>query len=240
MGNGRATAILFAREGARVVVADVVPEWVEGTRAAIAAEGGEVTAVVADVTKPEECRRCVETALERYGALHLLFNNVGVGCQGTVVDLSEEEWQRVIAVNLMGMVHVSRYAIPHMKAAGGGSITNVSSVTAVRPKSGVSSAGYTVTKAAVVGLTRAMALDHAGDNIRVNCIMPGLVYTPRVAGRITEEMREIRRTSTPLPLEGQAWDVAWAAVYLASDEARWVTGVVLPVDGGFLLTSAPN
>jgi NAD(P)-dependent dehydrogenase (short-subunit alcohol dehydrogenase family) len=134
---------------------------------------------------------------------------------------------------------MSRYAIPHMQAGGGGSIINVSSVAALRPKRTSSSAPYTVSKAAVVGLTTAMALDHAKDNIRVNCIMPGLIWTPRVAaGRAAA--REIRRASTPLPVEGEAWDIAWAAVYLASDEARFVTGVVLPVAGGFLLTSAPH
>ena len=132
-----------------------------------------------------------------------------------------------------------RYAIPHMKNAGSGSIINVSSVTALRPKPGRSSAQYTVNKSAVVGLTRALALDHADDNIRANCIMPGLMWTPRLASA-SSDAREMRRTSTPLPVEGQSWDIGNAALFLASDEARFITGITLPVDGGFLLTSAPK
>ncbi len=237
LGNGKATAVLFAREGARVVLADAVDEWMDGTRAAIAAEGGEAVAVVADVTKSEDCQRVADLALARYGVVHVLFNNVGISGPGTVESASDEMWRRVMDANVTGMVKMSRCVLRPMRAAGGGSIINVSSVTALRPKG---MAPYTVSKAAVVGLTHAMALDHAHDRVRVNCIMPGLVHTPRVAQHISPEMRETRRTSTPLQIEGEAWDVAWAAVYLASDEARWVTGIVLPVDGGFLLTSAPN
>ena len=155
------------------------------------------------------------------------------------MDATEEDWLRSASINLMSVINMSRYAVPQMMSGGGGSIINVSSVTALRPKTRSSSAPYTVNKSAVVGLTRAMAVDHAADNIRVNCIMPGLMWTPRVASGSTG-MRETRRTSTPLPVEGQSWDIGWAALYLASDEARFVTGIVLPVDGGFLLTSAPN
>ncbi len=239
VGNGAATAILMAREGARVVLVDAVLEWAEATRVRIEAEGGSAMSVVADVTKPEDCGRAVEAALERYGALHVLHNNVGGGGRGSVVEASDDDWQRSAAINLMSAVHMSRHAIPHMKSTGGGAIVNVSSVTALRPKRESSSVLYSVNKAAIVGLTQAMALDHAGDNIRVNCIMPGLMWTPRVAHG-APRMRETREASTPLPLEGEGWDIAWAAVYLASDEARFVTGVVIPVDGGFLLTSAPN
>ena len=239
VGNGAATAILMAREGARVVLVDAVLEWAEATRVRIEAEGGTAVSVVAEVTNPEDCERAVETALETYGALHVLHNNVGGGGRGSVVEATDEDWQRSAAVNLMSAVHMSRPAIPHMKSTGGGSIVNVSSVTALTPKRESSSVLYTVNKAAIVGLTQAMALDHAGDNIRVNCIMPGLMWTPRVAHGASD-MRETRGSSTPLPLEGEGWDIAWAAVYLASDEARFVPGVVIPVDGGFLLTSAPN
>ena len=240
VGNGAATAILLAREGAKVVLVDAVPEWVEATRDTIEAEAGEAITAVADVTSPQECRRAVETAVETYGSLHILHNNVGGGhVWKSVIEAGDDDWHRSAAVNLMSMVYMSRYSIPHMKSSGGGSVINVSSVTALRPKTESSSALYTVNKTAVVGLTKAMALDHARDNIRVNCIMPGLMWTPRHWGR-SAQARETRRTSTPLPVEGESWDIAWAAVYLASDEARFVTGVVLPVDGGFLLTSAPN
>jgi NAD(P)-dependent dehydrogenase (short-subunit alcohol dehydrogenase family) len=209
-------------------------------RAIIEEEGGDAITATADVTNPEECQRAIDTAVERFGGLHILHNNVGGGGgRGSVVEATEETWQRSISINLMSMVNMSRYAIPHMISSGGGAIINVSSVSAPRPKAGKSSAPYTVNKAAVVGLTSAMALDHAGDNIRVNCIMPGLIWTPRVA-RGPAGSREIRQTSTPLPVEGESWDIGWAAVYLASDEAKFVTGIVLPVDGGFLLTSSPN
>ena len=239
VGNGAAAAIVFAREGARVALVDAVQEWAEATRAIIEEEGGEAMTAVADVTNSEECRSAIDAALDRFGGLHILHNNVGGGGFGSVVDATEEDWLRSASINLMSIINMSRYAVPQMKTGGGGCIVNVSSVSALRPKTRVSSATYTVNKSAVVGLTRAMAIDHAADNIRVNCIMPGLMWTPRVASGPTE-MRETRRTSTPLPVEGQSWDIGWAALYLASEEARFVTGIVLPVDGGFLLTSAPN
>ncbi len=239
VGNGAATAIVFARQGARVALVDAVGEWADATRAIIAEEGGEAMTAAADVTNPDECRGVVDAVVERFGALHILHNNVGGGgAAGGVVEATPEDWMRSASVNLMSMINMCRYAIPHMRAAGGGAIVNVSSVTALRPKAGRSSAPYTVNKSAVVGLTRAMALDHAADNIRVNCIMPGLMWTPRVASGAAE--RDTRSASTPLPVEGAGWDIGNAALFLASDEARFVTGVTLPVDGGFLLTSAPN
>lgn len=240
VGNGAAAAILFAREGARVVLVDAVREWADTTREIIEEEGGDAMTAVADVTNPDDCARVVEAAVERYGSLHILHNNVGGGGgSGSVVDATEEDWSRSMSVNLMSMINMSRWAVPQMRVSGGGSIVNVSSVTALRPKTMRSSAPYTVNKSAVVGLTRAMAVDHAADNIRVNCIMPGLMWTPRLEHG-SPDAREMRRTSTPLPVEGQGWDIGWAALYLASDEARFVTGITLPVDGGFLLTSAPN
>ena len=240
VGNGAAAAILFAREGARVVLVDAVHEWADATRDIIEEEGGNAMTAVADVTNPDDCARVVEAAVERYGGLHILHNNVGGGGgSGSVVDATEEDWSRSVSVNLMSMINMSRWAVPQMRVSGGGSIINVSSVTALRPKTMRSSAPYTVNKSAVVGLTRAMAIDHAADNIRVNCIMPGLMWTPRLEHG-SPDAREMRRTSTPLPIEGQGWDIGWAALYLASNEARFVTGITLPVDGGFLLTSAPN
>ena len=239
VGNGAATAIVFARQGARVALVDAVGEWADATRAIIAEEGGEAISAVADVTNPDECRAVVDNVAERFGALHILHNNVGGGgAAGSVEDATPEDWLHSASVNLMSMINMCRYAIPRIKAAGGGAIINVSSVTALRPKAMRSSAPYTVNKSAVVGLTRAMALDHAADNIRVNCIMPGLMWTPRVASGAAQ--RDMRSESTPLPVEGQGWDIGNAALFLASDEARFITGVTLPVDGGFLLTSAPN
>ena len=239
VGNGAAAAIVFAREGAKVVLVDAVREWAEATQAIIEEEGGEAMTAVADVTNSEDCRSVVDATVDRFGGLHILHNNVGGGGGASVVDATDEDWLRSSSINLMSIINICRFTVPKMQSGGGGSIINVSSVTALRPKSRSSLAPYTVNKSAVVGLTRAMAVDHAADNIRVNCIMPGLMWTPRVASGSTD-MRETRRTSTPLPVEGQSWDIGWAALYLASDEARFVTGVVLPVDGGFLLTSAPT
>ena len=239
VGNGAATAIVFARQGARVVLVDAEEKWAEATKAIIEDEGGEAITATADVTNSEECQQAINMAVESFGGIQILHNNVGGGARGSVVEATEETWARSISVNLMSMINMSRCAIPHMIAGGGGSIIHVSSVSALRPKAGDSSAPYTVNKSAVVGLTSAMALDHAKDNVRVNCIMPGLMWTPRLAYG-SADARETRRTSTPLPVEGQGWDIGWAALYLASDEARFVTGIVLPVDGGFLLTSAPN
>ena len=151
------------------------------------------------------------------------------------MEVSEEDWDHVMAVNVKSIVLASRSAIPRMMDTGGGSIINISSVAGLRA---FSSTPYTTSKSAVIGLTMSMAADHGRDNIRVNCIAPGVVYTPMVAPRMDEALREHRKNASPLGTEGTAWDVAAAAVYLASDDARWVTGVVLPVDAG-LITVTP-
>jgi NAD(P)-dependent dehydrogenase (short-subunit alcohol dehydrogenase family) len=151
------------------------------------------------------------------------------------LEVSEEDWDYVMAVNVKSIVLTSRYAIPRMiETAGGGSIINISSIAGLRAHS---STPYTTSKAAVIGLTMSMAADHGHDNIRVNCIAPGLVYTPMVAPRMDDILREHRKNATPLGTEGTAWDIAAAALYLASDDARWVTGVVLPVDAGLTLVT---
>jgi NAD(P)-dependent dehydrogenase (short-subunit alcohol dehydrogenase family) len=234
MGNGKATAILFAREGARVLLVDSTEARAQETMEAITAEGGNASVFVADVTAAADCSAMADAAVQRYGRLDILHNNVGIGGSGTVVDVSETDWDRVMAVNVKSMMLTSKYAIPHMIATGGGSIVNISSISAIRPR-GLTA--YTVSKGGVIALTQAMAIDHARDGVRVNCIMPGPVYSSMVAGNLTDERRETRRRASPLQIEGTAWDVAWAAVYLASDQARWVTGVVLPVDGGVTIAS---
>ncbi len=234
IGNGKATAILFAREGASVLLVDREADRAEETQKIIQEEGGESAVFEADVTDEEQAKKVVESAVERYGRLDILHNNVGIGMRGSVLDVVEEDWDRVMAVNLKSMVFCSKYAIPEMMETSGGSIINVSSVAGMR---GHGLVAYSASKGGVIAMTRTMAVQHAKDNIRVNCIAPGPVYTPMVAGDMTEDLRELRRTSVPLMIEGEAWDVAWAAVYLASDEARWVTGVLLPVDGGLTATS---
>lgn len=234
IGNGKATAILFAREGASVLLVDREADRAEETQKVIQEEGGESAVFEADVTNEEQAKKVVESAVERYGRLDILHNNVGIGMRGSVLEVVEEDWDLVMAVNLKSMVFCSKYAIPEMMETSGGSIINVSSVAGMR---GHGLVAYSASKGGVIAMTRTMAVQHAKDNIRVNCIAPGPVYTPMVAGDMTEELRELRRTSVPLMIEGEAWDVAWAAVYLASDEARWITGVLLPVDGGLTATS---
>ena len=233
IGNGKATAILFAREGAKVLLVDRVPERAYETLESVKAEGGVASVFTADVTNVANCRAMVAAAVEHYGRLDILHNNVGIESTGNVVDMNLEEWDIVMAVNLKSIALTCRFAIPQMIAGGGGAVINISSVAALRPRG---NDAYSTSKGGVIALTRAMALSHARDHVRVNCIVPGPVFTPMVAERITKEVRERRRLATALQTEGTAWDVAWAAVYLASDEARWVTGIALPVDGGALLT----
>jgi NAD(P)-dependent dehydrogenase (short-subunit alcohol dehydrogenase family) len=238
IGNGRATAILFAREGARVVLVDRTAAWAEDTHAIIASEHGEAFVVEADVTRNADCQRVVAETVRRYGRIDILQNNVGIEGPGTVVEIDEAVWDRVMRVNVTSMMLMARHVIPIMAANGGGAITNISSISSIRPR-GLTP--YTTSKGAVNALTIAMAVDHAAQGIRVNAILPGPVYTPMVASAgMSEEQRALRARASPLGIEGTAWDIAWAAVYLASPEARWVTGQLLCVDGGVTLMSPPR
>ena len=231
IGNGKAASILFAREGAKVILVDFVEDRAEETRAIIEEEGGEASVVQGDMTKLDDCRRMVEAAMDRYGRVDILDNNVGISQRGTVVEVSEEDWDRVMTVNLKTMVLASKAAIPRMIESGGGSIINISSIAGLRAHM---STPYTASKAGVIGLTISMAADHAQDNVRVNAIAPGLVYTPMVAPRMDDDLRQYRRNAAPMQTEGTGWDIGYAALFLASDEARWISGVVLPVDAGLL------
>ena len=235
VGNGKAAAVLFAREGARVLLVDAVLERAEETLAMIAGEGGEASCFQANVINAGDCARMVDTAVERYGRLDILDNNVGISRRGTVVEVAEEDWDYVMAVNVKSIVLSSKYAIPRMIESGdGGCIINISSIAGLRAHS---STPYTASKAAVIGLTMSMAADHGPDGIRVNCIAPGLVYSPMVAPRMDDDLRRIRQNASPLRTEGDSWDIGYAALYLASDEARWVNGVTLPVDAGLTAVS---
>ena len=234
IGNGKAAAVLFAREGAKVLLADQVLERAEETLELIRQEGGEASAIAANVINAEDCRRMVEAAVERYGRLDVLDNNVGISRRGTVVEVQEEDWDFVMAVNVKSIVLSSKYAIPKMMETGGGSIINISSIAGLRAHS---STPYTASKAAVIGLTMSMAADHGPDGIRVNCIAPGLIFSPMVAPRMDDDLREIRKSAAPLRTEGDSWDVGYAALYLASDESRWVNGITLPVDAGLTSVS---
>jgi NAD(P)-dependent dehydrogenase (short-subunit alcohol dehydrogenase family) len=241
IGNGRATAIVFAREGARVLLLDSVAAWAEETRRRIDAEGGISLAFTADVTDPDQCRAAVEAARSAWGRVDILVNNVGVGGPaGTALEVDPSAWDQALRVNVTSMMLMAKHAIPVMIAGGGGSIVNIASVAGMR--GGHPTLLYPTSKGAIIQMTRAMAAHHGTAGVRVNCIAPGMVYTPMVYARgMSAEMREARRRRSLLQTEGEGWDVAWAALYLAGDEARWVTGVVLPVDAGFTAgeTSSP-
>jgi NAD(P)-dependent dehydrogenase (short-subunit alcohol dehydrogenase family) len=236
IGNGRAAAILLARAGVKVVVADLDPGLAARTVEMIDAEGGDAVAVGCDVTVEADCRRLVEAAVGHWGRLDLLDNNVGIGSRGSVVDEKVEEYRRVMQVNVETMFLLSKHAIPAMiKTAKGGAIVNISSISALRPR-GLTT--YTTSKAAVIGLTQAMAVDHGRDNIRVNCICPGPMYTPMVYARgngMSEAARAQRANASVLKTEGTGWDVGHAVKFLLSDHARYITGQVLVVDGGVTL-----
>jgi NAD(P)-dependent dehydrogenase (short-subunit alcohol dehydrogenase family) len=233
VGTGKAMSILFAREGARVLLVDLVADRAEETLATIRAEGGEASLYEADVTRAADCEAMVKAALDRYGGLHILVNNAAILVEGSLLEVTEEEWERVLSVNLKSAMLVSKYAVPRMIEGGGGSIVNISSGAAIRGGGRV--VAYAAAKGGIDALTRQLAVAHGRDNIRVNGIHPGTLLTPMTAHEwATEESKEQRVLSTPLGTEGTAWDVAWAALFLVSDEARWVTGAMLPVDGGSL------
>ena len=234
VGNGKAAALLFAREGAKVLLVDSVVERAEETLEAIKAEGGDASVFEANVINDTDCQHMVAAAIDRYGRLDILDNNVGISRRGTVVDISESDWDYVMAVNVKSIVLCSKYAIPRMVETGGGSIINISSIAGLRAHS---STPYTTSKAAVIGLTMTMAADHGPDGVRVNCIAPGLVYSPMVAPRMDDDLRQVRKNAAPLRTEGDSWDIGYAALYLASDEARWVNGITIPVDAGLTAVS---
>ena len=236
IGNGRAAAILLARAGAKVVVADLDPALAGRTVEMIEADGGVALAMGCDVTVEADCKRLVEAAVDRWGRLDLLDNNVGIGSRGSVVDEQVEQYRRVMQVNVETMFLLSKHAIPAIiKTAKGGAIVNISSISALRPR-GLTT--YTTSKAAVIGLTQAMAVDHGRDNIRVNCICPGPMYTPMVYAHgkgMSEVARAQRANASVLKTEGTGWDVGHAVKFLLSDHARYITGQVLVVDGGVTL-----
>jgi len=234
IGNGRAAAILFARAGAKVLVVDRDLEPAQGTVDMIDAFGGVAEAFDADITNETDCARMVGRAVDRFGRLDILDNNVGIVNQGSVIDETEESWERLMKINVTGMFLASKHAIPAMiETASGGAVVNISSISALRPR-GLTA--YSTSKGAVIALTRAMAVDHAKAGIRVNCIAPGPVYTPLVyADGMSAEARERRRLASPMELEGTGWDVGHAVVFLASDHARFITGQTLVVDGGATL-----
>ena len=233
VGNGAATAILFAREGARVVLVNRSLERGDALAARIRDEGGESVAFAADVTQPEAAGAMAAFAVERYGRLDILHNNVGVGGRGgTAATVDLDDWNHLLNANLTSALLCCRAAIPRMLEGGGGSIVNVSSSVGAMGMSGSAGAvAYAASKAGMHGLTLSIAADFAERGIRANCLIVGTVNTPMVA-RLGAEALERRRQMVPTKTEGTGWDVGYAALFLASDEARWITGHMLPIDGG--------
>lgn len=243
-GNGKATAVTFAREGALVVCADINEAAAEETAGLIRAEGFEASAIRCDVTKLPDVETVAKAAIDTFGRIDVLHNNVGIAVVGGVVELSEADWDRAFSVNVKGVFLAMKVVLPIMERQGSGSIINVSSIVSLR-YSGIPYASYYSTKAALNHLTKTTAVEYASRNIRVNAVLPGLMKTPMVAGTAglvsaygdgdVEAMWRERDRQVPMGHMGEAWDVAWAALFLASDEARYVTGLELVVDGGVTL-----
>jgi NAD(P)-dependent dehydrogenase (short-subunit alcohol dehydrogenase family) len=233
IGNGAAAAVLLARAGATVAVIDLDEEHARRTCDLIAREGGSGLTVVCDVAEESDCERAIEYVTARAGAPRVLVNNVGLaGPPGTAVDVDLGRWEEGMRLNVQSMVMMSRFSIPGMAAGGGGSIVNISSIGGLR--GGHPALLYATSKGAIIPLTQAMAAQHGAEGVRVNCVAPGLAYTGMVDSRgLSAEMREARRAASPLGTEGTGWDVGGAVLFLASQMARWITGVVLPVDGGY-------
>jgi NAD(P)-dependent dehydrogenase (short-subunit alcohol dehydrogenase family) len=238
-GNGKATAVLFAREGAHVIAVDLKREAVEETVSIIRGDGHRAEAYVADVARAADVDGLVRHCVAAHGRIDVLHNNVGIVEVGGCVEASEESWDRVVDVNLKSMFLTCKAVLPHMERQGGGAIVNISSVSGIRWL-GVPYVSYAASKAGILGLTQSIALEYARKGVRANCILPGLMNTPMIvkplagvygAGDV-DKMLAARSAQCPTGKMGDAWDVAYAALYLASDEAKYVTGTQLVVDGG--------
>jgi NAD(P)-dependent dehydrogenase (short-subunit alcohol dehydrogenase family) len=236
-GNGKAAAVLYAREGATVVAVDLSLGAAEETAALIRSEGGPAMALAADVTRSDEVRETVTAVVAALGRIDILHNNVGMTDMGELPDVSDERWQRGLDVNVTGAFLTCREVIPAMVRQGRGAIVNISSL-ASQQINRYPYFSYFAGKAALNHFTRALAVRYAPDGIRANCVLPGVIDTPmvdrQIAGQFAdrEAMLQARNAASPMGRMGSAWDVAHAALFLASDDAGYITGVCLPVDGG--------
>lgn len=239
-GNGKAVAVLFAREGARLVCIDVNRDAAEETASIIRAEGGEALTVKADVSKAADVDAAIKAATDAYGRIDVLHNNVGIARLTAIEEITEEEWGKVLDVNLKSLMLTCRRVLPIMVRQGKGAIVNIASIAGIRD-SGVPYITYSTTKGAILAFTRTIALQYAKKGIRANCVLPGLMNTPLIHAGLqsaysdandSAEMVKRRDAQCPMGHMGDAWDVAYAALYLASDEAKYVTAVELVVDGG--------
>jgi NAD(P)-dependent dehydrogenase (short-subunit alcohol dehydrogenase family) len=236
IGTGKASAVLLAREGASVLLVDMHRERAEATREMIESEGGRAKVFACDATKAADCEAMVAAAVEAFGSVDILVNNIGRAALGTVVNTSEEDWDKSFDINLRTTFLASKYAVPVMAAKGAGSIINICSISAVR---GDGTAAYSAAKGGMLALTVDMAYAHGRQGIRVNAIAPGHITTPMVhsvsaPGPRAQFMDKLRSEAGLLGTPGTGWDVGWATLFLASDESRWVTGTLLPVDSGVL------
>jgi NAD(P)-dependent dehydrogenase (short-subunit alcohol dehydrogenase family) len=236
-GIGRATAHRLAAEGAAVLVADIDAERAGAVAEAIRAEGGQALAVRCDVTRTEDCRQAVATSVEQWGGLDIVVNCAGIVRRADVVGTTEDEWDRVMAVNVRSIFLMGKHAVPVMAAGGGGSIVNIGSGWGL--KGGPNAVSYCASKGAVVNMTRAMAIDHGPAGIRVNCVCPGDTDTPMLRSEarqlgVDEAAFLAESAERPLARLGTPDDIARAVLYLAGDSAGWVTGAMLVVDGGGL------
>ena len=240
IGNGRAAAILLAREGCKVALLDATREWAEATKVMIDKEGGNSMVVVADVADPTSAAASVKATHDAWGRVDILVNNVGIGGPlGNAVDVDVVAWEAAMRVNVTSMMLMAKYVIPHMRTQGGGAIVNLASIDGLR--GGNPNLFYSTSKGAVVNMTRSMAAHHGPEGIRVNGLAPGYVYTPMVYAKGMEpELRDARRKNNLLQTEGSGWDVGNAVVYLVSEQSRWVTGVILSVDAGSMAGTAFN
>jgi NAD(P)-dependent dehydrogenase (short-subunit alcohol dehydrogenase family) len=240
IGNGRAAAVLLAREGAKVALLDATKAWAEATKAMIDTEGGTSMVVVADVADQVSSATSVRAVVDAWGRIDILVNNVGIGGpMGNAVDVDLAAWDGAMRINVTSMMLMAKCAIPEMRKQRAGSIINIASIDGLR--GGNPSLFYSTSKGAVVNMTRAMAAHHGPEGIRVNCVAPGYVYTPMVYARGMEpELREARRKNTLLQTEGTGWDVGHGVVYLASDQARWVSGIILSIDAGSMAGTVGN
>jgi len=236
VGTGKASAVVLAREGASLLLVDLHAERAQETREMISAEGGKAEVFAADVTKSADCEAMVKAAVEAFGTLDILVNNIGLASLGTVVDTTEEAWDRALDINLRTAFLASKHSVPIMAEKGAGAIVNISSISALR---GDGTLAYSAAKGALISMTIDMAYSHGRQGIRVNAIAPGHITTPMVlsvsaSGPRAEYMNTLRSEAGLLGTPGTGWDVGWATTFLASDEARWITGAVLPVESGVL------
>lgn len=243
-GNGKAVAVLFAREGASVLALDIDAEAVADTAGIIEGEGGTVATMTCDVTKAEEVAAMVETCLGSFGRIDILHNNVGGSSPGGPVEMPEDEWRSQLDFNLTSVFLTCKHVLPVMERQNGGAIVSVSSIAGMR-FIGNHHIGYAASKAGLIQFTRAIAIKYAAQGIRANTVVPGLMHTPLVEVRLggqygggdVDALIAKRNAQVPMGHMGDAWDVAHAALFLASDDAKYITGADLVVDGGFVAKS---